>query len=91
MSKYPTEITEKILLANKDIDDLIIIQDISDTEQEIELREETLEDRLANTQLLIGTPQGKMADFRISASQQILSEMKEFMAFLKLLRAARKI
>ncbi len=86
---YPTKITEKILSASKDIEDLTIIQDITDTEYEIGLKEKVIEGQLAEAQLGFGTPQGKIADFRTTGNQQVLSEMKDFVAFLKLLQVAR--
>ncbi len=89
MSKYPTEITEKVLLANEDVDDLTITQDITDTECEIGLKEKVIEGQLAEAQLGLETPQGKMADFRATGNQQVLSEMQEFVVFLKLLQVAR--
>ena len=91
MSKYPTEITDKVLLANEDVDNSTITQDITDTEYEIKLKEKVIEGQLAEAQLGLGTPQGKMADFRATGNQQILSEMREFTAFLKSLQVARKI
>ena len=89
MNKYPSAITPEILAQNAHIPDRQIVQDIADTEREIELEKVAMAGYEAEAQLR-GMPHARMAMFRADGARQGIIECQDFVRFLKLLLEARK-
>lgn len=87
---YPAIITEKELQDTELIANDVIQKDIQDTKSEIAWMELEAEGYHKIADAKKGMPDGKMAYFRATATDDGIKERKEFVAFLEKLLVARK-
>lgn len=89
MSKYPEKITEEALSKTAHVSVSEIRQDISDTKAEIENMTKEAEGHRLIAESNMGTPKGKMANFRWGAARSGIREREQFVRFLEKLLEAR--
>lgn len=89
MPKYPTEITDAVLVQNKHITDSEMERDIAETEAEIAHLDHVWEAERILAQHSLDANERKLADFKASARPYQINERREFIAFLKRIQEAR--
>lgn len=89
MPRYPEEITEEVLNKTDHISDSEVRRDIADTKTEIENMTKEAEGHKLIAESNMGTPKGKMHNFRWYAARNGIKERRGFVAFLERLLEAR--